>query len=361
MLTDMKKTILLPALLLLIFEGSAFAQTLTFTNTFGGNVDNLSSSDFIRYLKDENDEFQKKKFSIGERAQLDLSSPELDGRIRLDLASLDAKEDEDENFSLDLKGYLSFKPVSFATLLAGNSFFSKFVIPASYLPANDEYTIHGKLTGADGAGILLQAAGIRLGAATEADEEAVFNFGASYELKNAFNIGATVQNITDKAGSFGVFAGFDAIYAFKVAGGYIRNYKGAYLQNTKDALQLSLQWILGGTGFSAYAEGLLGLTNDIGDGSGNRYFDTKFPWYTAVRLLYKLNEDTSFYLKGTAGYELKSSKAGETLTRFQLYPHFDHKTSMGTFRSGVRFSFTDKRQLTAVSIPVSWYYSFKVK
>ena len=64
MLTDMKKTILLPALLLLIFEGAVFAQTLTFTNTFGGNVDNLRSSDFIRYLKDENDEFQKKSFQL---------------------------------------------------------------------------------------------------------------------------------------------------------------------------------------------------------------------------------------------------------------------------------------------------------
>ena len=352
-----RKTFLLPALLLLLFETSAFAQTLTFTNTFGGNVDNLNSSDFIRYIKDENDNFKKKKFSIGERAQLDLSSPELDGRIRSDLASVD----ENDDFSLKLKGYLGFKPVNHITLLAGNSFFSKFIIPASYLPANDEYTIHGKLTGPDGAGILFQAAGFSFGAATEADEETVFNFGALYEVKNAFNIGATFQNITDDARSFGIFAGFDAIYAFKVAGGYIRNYKGAYLQSTKNALQLSLKWILGETGFSLYAEGLLGLTNDIGDGSGNRYYDTTFPWYTAARLLYKLDEDTTFYLKGTAGYELKSSKAGETLKRFQIYPHFNRKTSMGTIRSGVRFSLTDKKQLTAFSIPVSWYYSFKVK
>lgn len=352
-----KKTILLPAILLLLFEISAFGQTLTFTNTFGGNIDNLSSSDFIRFIKDENDDFKKRKVSTGERAQLDFSSPEIDGRIRSDLAS----SDENEDFSLNLKGYLGYKPVNFITLLAGNSFFSKFIIPASYLPANDEYTIHGKLTGSGGAGILFQAAGFSFGAAGDSDEDTVFNFGALYEVKNAFNIGATFQDITGKAGSFGVFAGFDAIYAFKVAAGYIHNYKGAYLQNTKNALQLSLKWILGETGFSVCAEGLLGLTNDIGDGSGNRYYDTTFPWYTAARLLYKLNEDTTFYLKGTLGYELKSSKADETLKRYQIYPHFDKKTSMGTIRSGVRFSFTDKNQLTAFSIPVSWYYSFKVK
>ena len=95
------------------FLASSFAQSVSLTNTFGGDKNNTKANDFLVFDKD----FNKPTVSVGDRIQLDVASEKIDSRIRFDITD-----------KLALTGYVNFRPVEWLNFIGGNKFFinSKF-------------------------------------------------------------------------------------------------------------------------------------------------------------------------------------------------------------------------------------------
>ena len=122
------KKILGIALVSAVLAGGAFAQSISLTNTFGGDTDNIGSNgEFISINKDGTKETTS---SIGDRIQLDVSSEKVDARVRLDLAAPTFKFNDSDSGKIDgknttvrLRGYVDYKPWTWLHLNAGNYFF----------------------------------------------------------------------------------------------------------------------------------------------------------------------------------------------------------------------------------------------
>ena len=79
------KTIIAATVALSAFTALSAADTISLTNTFGGDNDKLSGKDFISFDKDGN----KTDTHISDRVQLDLASKYIDSRLRLDINGSD--------------------------------------------------------------------------------------------------------------------------------------------------------------------------------------------------------------------------------------------------------------------------------
>ncbi len=328
--------------------GFAFSQSISIANTLGGNTDNTESKDFFRFDESMN----KDEISIGDRLQLDMQSESLDSRIRMDFVT----DFSDSGGAFKIRGYLNYHPLAFLNLIAGNAFFSRWVIPASYLAANDDYPCHGKLTDTNGAGIVLQAGNITGSASIQGESELNLNLGLLYDVKNLLNIGFTFQDVTRESFSFSGYAGFSGVQNLVLNAGYSYNYMGSYVQSAQHVIQGSCGYNFRSIGLAFYAEELFALTNKRGNGSGERYFDTGCPNYTALRFVKKFGEDTTMTVRLSSNHELKSAKQNETGTQLQVYPYIEQKTTCGTIRAGLRILFSDSEGFDGLSIPFSWYY-----
>ncbi|MCI6983746.1 MAG: hypothetical protein MR917_05960, partial [Treponema porcinum] len=94
---------------------SVFAQSITLTNTFGGNSDSIDAptggSDFITFTQhDEKDDsnYENTVTTVSDRLQLDFSTAKLDGRIRTEFSTstLNGKKAD-----VRFRGYLRYRPV----------------------------------------------------------------------------------------------------------------------------------------------------------------------------------------------------------------------------------------------------------
>ena len=142
----MKKFLIVWSFFAFISAGLS-AQSLSLTNTFGGNSDNVGTSDFLKFDQDSN----KKAAVVGDRIQLDLASEYLDSRVRLNLSG-------DKNYAPALQGYLNFRPFKPVNIIGGNKFFWKWTTAGAYLAAIDDFLVHGKLADDNGAGLVLNFA-----------------------------------------------------------------------------------------------------------------------------------------------------------------------------------------------------------
>mgnify|MGYP004554084057 FL=1 len=337
----MKKHFIATAVLL-SFLGGAFAQSVSLSNTFGGDSDNTKADDFLIFDKD----FNKQAVSVGDRVQLDVASEKLDSRIRLDITN-----------KLSLSGYVNLRPVEFLNFIGGNKFFSKWAIPSASLLANDNVVSYGKLADNDGAGVVLDIAGFKFSTAVAAESRLNLNFGLLYSQKDMFNVGFTAQDVTEKSVSFGWFAGLNSIKNLTLNAGYVYNYNDdSYLPATEHALQLSCSYSYGDSGFFIAGDVQLGLNNVKGDGSGDAYAQDGIPYYIALAASYAPLDNLNLNLKADVRHGLESDKDNN----YVLYPYGEYKTSVGTFTLGVRTAF-DTDGFAGLSIPFSWKYKLSKK
>ncbi len=337
----MKKHFIATAVLL-SFLGGAFAQSVSLSNTFGGDSDNTKADDFLIFDKD----FNKQAVSVGDRVQLDVASEKLDSRIRLDITN-----------KLSLSGYVNLRPVEFLNFIGGNKFFSKWAIPSASLLANDDVVSYGKLADNDGAGVVLDIAGFKFSTAVAAESRLNLNFGLLYSQKDMFNVGFTAQDVTEKSVSFGWFAGLNSIKNLTLNAGYVYNYNNDdYLPSTEHALQVSYSYDFGDSGWFLASDMQIGLNNIKGDGSGDAYAQDGIPYYIALAASYAPLDNLNLNLKADVRHGLESDKDNN----YVLYPYGEYKTSVGTFTLGVRTAF-DTDGFAGLSIPFSWKYKLSKK
>ena len=145
------KKVWLSALAGIVLASGVSAQSITLTNIFGGNADNLYSSDFITLEKDEDGKLNKVNVNVADRLQLDFKGDKILGRVRLEgkTNTTDGKfsSASDGGADLRIRGFIGFNPWEFLTIAGGNSFFSKYSLSAAYLAASDDQESHGNLLG----------------------------------------------------------------------------------------------------------------------------------------------------------------------------------------------------------------------
>ena len=343
------KKLLLTSLLAAAAIVTAQAQSISLTNTFGGNSDNVGTSDFLKFNKDGT----KKEAVVGDRIQLDLGSQYIDSRVRINLSG-------DAAWAPKVQGYASFKPFKGFNLIGGNSFFAKWATPGAYLSATDDYLSHGKLTDNNGAGVVYNFSNDDIGFAVSGTVGAVarldLNFGAQFTLNDTFTVGFTAQDVTEKTFTLGGYASLLAVENLLLNLGYTYNTNDeTYFSATEHLLQVSGGYKIKDANLALYADAALGLNNRKYDATAGDFVTLSdgIPFYLAFRASYALNENLN--LNGWVRVN-HSLTATENHTVTTVYPYFDYKTKFGTFRSGVRFTFNDTDGYAGFNIPFSWQY-----
>lgn len=349
----MKRSIAYFGLVLGAVAGLA-AQSVSLTNTFGGNSDNVGTSDFLKFDKDGD----KSNLVVGDRVQLDVSSEKIDSRVRLNIKG-------DTGYANALQGYVNFRPVEQLNFVAGNKFFWKWSTAGAYLAAIDDILNHGKLADDNGAGLVLNFAkeennsAFTFASAFGNQSRLDLNFGAQFVVKDTFTIGVTAQDVTTDTRSLGAYAAITSIDNFLLNFGYTYNLTDAgYIQGAQHVAQVSVGYTIKDAGLSIYADLLSGLNNKSNYNETTEKFDkldSGLPIYAAFRTNYKLNEN--FDLNGSIkiNHYLEADDNGTSVT---VYPYFDYKTNVGTFRSGLRVFFDDGYK--GFNIPFSWQLKLPV-
>ena len=350
------------------------AQSVTLTNTFGGNNDNVGTSDFLKFDGDGD----KTDAVVGDRLQLDVASEHIDSRIRLNIVNGSA---------VATNAYVNFRPIQPLNFIAGNTFFWKWTTPGAYLAATDDYLAHGKLADSNGAGVVYNLVsddvGITFAASVGAQSRLDLNFGAQFALKDTLTIGVTAQDVTESTVSVGAYFALHAVENLLLNLGYTYNpadtsyYTGQQASNIKESYdganaqpgtqhlaQLSVGYTLSdvGNGLSLYADIATGLNNKThyytvntttGTDSDFYELDDGVPFYGAVRANLKATEnlDVNFWVRGNHWLGAK-----DTYDAVTVYPYFDYKTNVGTFRAGVRAFFNKDDGFNGFNIPFSWQY-----
>ena len=317
-----------------VLAGGAFAQSISLTNTFGGDTDNIGSNgEFISINKDGTKETTS---SIGDRIQLDVSSEKVDARIRLDLAaptfafnSSDSETINGKNTTVRLRGYVDYKPWTWLHLNAGNYFFSKYGLKGAYLPVVDDYRQSGKLTG---------------------------NSGASYNIADFLDLSVVAQDVTEKTRIIAGYVGFTGVENLVANAGYIYNDStGNYLSSSQHAVTASVGYNFKDIGFAVYAEGSFGLNNVKGGGTEIKYAKDGVPVHAGLLVTYIPVKDVTLNVRA-----LLNTKPVDNGTNWSIYPFADFGTTVGTIRVGARVKFTEDGY-NGVEIPISWKYKFKIK
>ncbi|MGN0738689.1 MAG: hypothetical protein ACI4LX_00790 [Treponema sp.] len=360
------KRILGLALVSAVLAGGAFAQSISLTNTFGGDTDNISSNgEFISINKDGTKETTS---SIGDRIQLDVSSEKLDARVRLDLAAptfeFNEKNSEGKDIStkvdgknatLRLRGYVDYKPWSWLHLNAGNNYFSKYGLKGAYLPVVDDYRVAGKLTGNSGASVIVDVAGLKVAANVAAVARLNLNFGASYNIADILDLSVVAQDVTEDTRVIAGYVGFTGVENLVANVGYIYN-QGSddNLPSTQHAVTAAVGYNFKDIGFAVYAEGAFGLNNVKGGGKETKYSKDGIPVHAGLLVKYIPVKDVTLNVRALAN--IKPTDDG---TSWSIYPFADFGTTVGTIRVGARVKFTEDGY-NGVEIPVSWKYKFKI-
>ena len=357
------KKVWLSALAGIVLASGVSAQSITLTNIFGGDADNLYSSDFITLEKDEDGNLNKGNINVADRLQLDFKGDKILGRVRLEAKTGTVNGKLATNFDtkdsdIRLRGFVGFNPWEFLTIAGGNSFFSKYSLSAAYLAASDDQESHGNLLDTDGAGVIFNIAGLKIAGGVAAESRLNLNFAASYDIKDVVSLGFTFQDVTTEAFSFAGYAGLNAVEDLILNVGYIYNHEGGYLASAEQAVQFSAGYTFKDIGLTLLGDLQLGLTkNGAKDNVGGYKEYDRVPLYTKVVAgispLDNLDVSLAFTLK-----DINSD--GESVVNYSFYPYIDYDTGLGTIRTGARFNFKDS-DFSGIDIPLSWTYKFKIK
>ena len=358
------KKVWLSALAGIVLASGVSAQSITLTNIFGGDADNLYSKDFITLTKDD-DGLNKENVNISDRLQLDFKGDKFLGRVRLEAKTGTVNGKLATNFDtkdsdIRIRGFVGFNPWEFLTIAGGNSFFTKYSLSAAYLAASDDQESHGNLLDTNGAGVIFNIAGLKIAGGVAAESRLNLNLAAAYDIKDVVSLGFTFQDVTTEAFSFAGYAGLNAVEDLILNVGYIYNHEGGYLASAEQAVQFSAGYTFKDIGLTLLGDLQLGLTKN-----GAKDKDGKYAGYDRVPLYTKVvagispldNLDVSLAFTLSNAYD-KDEVAD--VVKYSFYPYIDYDTGLGTIRTGARFNFKDS-DFSGIDIPLSWTYKFKIK
>ena len=359
------KKVWLSALAGIVLASGVSAQSITLTNIFGGDADNLYSGDFITLEKDDDGNLNKGNVNVADRLQLDFKGDKILGRVRLEAKTGTVNGKLATNFDtkdsdIRIRGFVGFNPWEFLTIAGGDSFFTKYSLSAAYLAASDDQESHGNLLDTNGAGVIFNFAGLKIAGGVAAESRLNLNLAASYDIKDVVSLGFTFQDVTTEAFSFAGYAGLNAVEDLILNVGYIYNHEGGYLASAEQAVQFSAGYTFKDIGLTLLGDLQLGLTKN-----GAKDKDGKYAGYDRVPLYTKVvagispldNLDVSLAFTLSNAYD-KDEVAD--VVKYSFYPYIDYDTGLGTIRTGARFNFKDS-DFTGIDIPLSWTYKFKIK
>ena len=346
------KKVWLSALAGIVLASGVSAQSITLTNIFGGDADNLYSSDFITLTKDNDGKLNKGNVNVADRLQLDFKGDKILGRVRLEgkTGTVNGKNSE-----LRVRGFVGFNPWEFLTIAGGNSFFTKYSLSAAYLAASDDQESHGNLLDTNGAGVIFNFAGLKIAGGVAAESRLNLNLAASYDIKDVVSLGFTFQDVTTEAFSFAGYAGLNAVENLILNVGYIYNHEGGYLASAEQAVQVSAGYTFKDIGFTLLGDLQLGLTKN-----GAKDKDGKYAEYDRAPLYTKVVAGISPLDNLDVSLAFKLTDGGTGAVGYSFYPYIDYDTGLGTIRTGTRFNFADS-DFSGIDIPLSWTYKFKIK
>lgn len=350
------KKVWLSALAGIVLASGVSAQSITLTNIFGGDADNLYSGDFITLEKDD-DGLNKGNVNVADRLQLDFKGDKILGRVRLEgkINGLDGKNSE-----LRLRGFVGFNPWEFLTIAGGNKFFTKYSLSAAYLAASDDQESHGNLLDTNGAGVIFNIAGLKIAGGVAAESRLNLNLAASYDIKDVVSLGFTFQDVTTEAFSFAGYAGLSAVENLILNVGYIYNHEGGYLASAEQAVQVSAGYTFKDIGLTLLGDFQTGLSKKSAKDKDGVYTEyDRVPLYTKVvaGISPLDNLDVSLACTLSNAYD---DKVKADVVEYSFYPYIDYDTGLGTIRTGARFNFKDS-DFSGIDIPLSWTYKFKIK
>ncbi|MGN0723563.1 MAG: hypothetical protein ACI4LT_06080 [Treponema sp.] len=354
------KKVWLSALAGIVLASGVSAQSITLTNIFGGNADNLYSSDFITLEKDEDGNLNKGNINVADRLQLDFKGDKILGRVRLEGKTSTVNGKLATNFDtkdsdIRLRGFVGFNPWEFLTIAGGNSFFSKYSLSAAYLAASDDQESHGNLLDTNGAGVIFNIAGLKIAGGVAAESRLNLNFAASYDIKDVVSLGFTFQDVTTEAFSFAGYAGLSAVENLILNVGYIYNHEGGYLASAEQAVQFSAGYTFKDIGLTLLGDFQTGLSKKSAKDKDGVYKELdRAPLYTKVVAGISPLDNLDVSLAFTLTDE------GKDVVAYSFYPYIDYDTGLGTIRTGARFNFKDS-DFNSIDIPLSWTYKFKIK
>lgn len=353
------KKVWLSALAGIVLASGVSAQSITLTNIFGGDDDNLYSDDFIQLTKDKDGNLNKVNVNVADRLQLDFKGDKILGRVRLEgkTNTTDGKfsSASDGGADLRIRGFIGFNPWEFLTIAGGNSFFSKYSLSAAYLAASDDQESHGNLLDTNGAGVIFNIAGLKIAGGVAAESRLNLNFAASYDIKDVVSFGFTFQDVTTEAFSFAGYAGLNAVEDLILNVGYIYNHEGGdYLASAEQAVQFSAGYTFKDIGLTLLGDFQTGLSKKSAKDKDGVYKELdRVPLYTKVVAGISPLDNLDVSLAFTLA-------SANSATAYSFYPYIDYNTGLGTIRTGVRFNLEDS-DFTGIDIPLSWTYKFKIK
>lgn len=350
------KKVWLSALAGIVLASGVSAQSITLTNIFGGDADNLYSDDFITLTKDD-DGLNKGDVNVADRLQLDFKGDKILGRVRLEgkTGTVNGKNSE-----LRVRGFVGFNPWEFLTIAGGNKFFTKYSLSAAYLAASDDQESHGNLLDTDGAGVIFDFAGLKIAGGVAAESRLNLNLAASYDIKDVVSLGFTFQDVTTEAFSFAGYAGLNAVENLILNVGYIYNHEGGYLASAEQAVQFSAGYTFKDIGLTLLGDFQTGLSKKSAkdkDGGYKEY--DRVPLYTKVVAGISPLDNLDVSLAFTLSNAYDKDEVADVV-KYSFYPYIDYDTGLGTIRTGARFNFKDS-DFSGIDIPLSWTYKFKIK
>lgn len=359
------KKVWLSALAGIVLASGVSAQSITLTNIFGGDADNLYSDDFIKLEKDDDGNLNKGNVNVADRLQLDFKGDKILGRVRLEAKTGTVNGKLATNFDtkdsdIRIRGFVGFNPWEFLTIAGGNSFFTKYSLSAAYLAASDDQESHGNLLDTNGAGVIFNIAGLKIAGGVAAESRLNLNLAASYDIKDVVSLGFTFQDVTTEAFSFAGYAGLNAVEDLILNVGYIYNHEGGYLASAEQAVQFSAGYTFKDIGLTLLGDLQLGLTKNGAKDKDGKYAEyDRAPLYTKVVAGISPLDNLDVSLTFTLSNAYDKDEVADVV-KYSFYPYIDYDTGLGTIRTGARFNFGDS-DFTGIDIPLSWTYKFKIK
>ena len=339
----------------LLMVCTAGAQSISLTNTFGGNQDNVGTSDFLKFNADGT----KQNAVVGDRIQFDVGSEKIDGRVRINIQG-------DNNFATKLQAYANVRPIKQLNFIAGNTFFWKWSSSPAYLAGIDDFLAHGLLLDNNGFGLLADIApedsgfSFKLAGGLGVDTHVDLNLGAEFTLNGIFKIAATAQDLVKEARTISAYAELLSVENLLLNAGYVYNNSDVnYIQSTQHLVQVSAGYTVKDINLSFYATVLSGLNNKAFNSATETFVEKAegVPLTAAVRFYYADLENLNIGTSATYKHVLNDA---DSTTNITVYPFIDYNTRVGTFRTGIRASFNDDGY-NGLSIPFSWQYTIASK
>ena len=322
------KKVWLSALAGIVLASGVSAQSITLTNIFGGDADNLYSSDFITLTKDDDGKLNKGNVNVADRLQLDFKGDKILGRVRLEAKTGTVNGKLATNFDtkdsdIRLRGFVGFNPWEFLTIAGGNSFFTKYSLSAAYLAASDDQESHGNLLDTNGAGVIFNIAGLKIAGGVAAESRLNLNLAAAYDIKDVVSLGFTFQDVTTEAFSFAGYAGLNAVENLILNVGYIYNHEGGYLASAEQAVQVSAGYTFKDIGLTLLGDLQLGLTKNGAKDKDGKYAEyDRVPLYTKVVAGISPLDNLDVSLAFTLSNAYDKDEVADVV-KYSFYPYID--------------------------------------